>query len=124
MLALPSRIRRTVAPALLVLAAVVGCHTFPTDPNETRWDPPPAQFPITYVSGRVFRQGTTTPVAGVRVSGGNSVAVSDTNGFYALDGYRASQMLLTATKDGFDTLSVSLVLNGNSQTYNVSLRPR
>jgi hypothetical protein len=124
MLALPSRARRLVAPALLVLAALAGCHTFPTDPNETRWEPPPSQFPMTYLSGRVFRQGSSTPVAGVRVSGGNSSAVSDTNGFYALDGYRASQMLLVATKDGFDTLSVSLVLNGNNQTYNVFLRPR
>jgi hypothetical protein len=124
MFASQSRLRRTLAPALLVLAALAGCHTFPTDPNETRWEPPPSQFPLTYLSGRVFRQGTTTPVPGVRVSGGNSSVVSDTNGFYALDGYRASQMLLMATKDGFDTLSVSLVLNGNSQTYNVFLRPR
>lgn len=124
MFALPPRIRRAVAPALLVLSAVVGCHTFPTDPNNTRWESPPAQLPLTYVSGRVFRQGTATPVAGVRVSGGSSIAVSDTNGFYALDGYRASQMLLMATKDGFDTLNVSLVLNGSNQTYNVFLRPR
>lgn len=124
MFASQSHLRRALAPALLALAALAGCHTFPTDPNATRWEPPPAQFPMTYVSGRVFRQGSTTPLAGVRVSGGTNTAVSDTNGNYALDGYRASQMLLIAIKDGFDTLSVSLVLNGSNQTYNVFLRPR
>lgn len=119
-----SRFRRLAVLAVVSLAAIAGCHTFPTDPDATRWEPPPSQFPMTYVSGRVFRQGSTTPIPGALVSGGNSTAVSDSNGFYALDGYRSSQMLVMVMKDGFDTLSVSLVLNGNNQTYNAFLRPR
>jgi hypothetical protein len=116
--------RRLVIPAALLAAALVSCHTFPTDPNATRWDPPPAQYPITYVSGRVFRQGTSSPLAGVVVSNETSTSVTDAAGNYALDGVRASQTLLVAAKDGFDTLRVSLVLNGSNQTYNVFLRPQ
>jgi hypothetical protein len=116
--------RRLVIPAALLAAALVSCHTFPTDPNATRWDPPPSQFPITYVSGRVFRQGTTTPVPGAVVSAGSSISVTDAAGNYALDGIRSSQTLLIAAKEGYDTLRLSLGLNGSNQTYNVFLRPQ
>lgn len=123
MLPMPSiRLPRLVVPLAIAIVAAASCHTFPTDPNATRWDPPPAQFPLTFVSGRVFRQGTSTPIAGVTVEGGTSRSVTDSSGFYALDGYRASQMLVSAMKEGFDTLRVSIVLNGNNQTFNIALR--
>lgn len=105
------------------LLALASCHTFPNEPDATRWDPPPSQYPLTFVSGRVFRQGTSTPLEGAVVSAGTSSSVSDAGGNYALDGIRASQTLLVATKEGYDTLRLSLGLNGNNQTYNVFLRP-
>lgn len=123
MLPMPSiRLPRLLVPLAIAVAAAASCHTFPTDPNATRWDSPPAQFPMTFVSGRVFRQGTSSPIAGVAVEGGSSRSVTDAAGFYALDGYRASQMLISAMKEGFDTVRVSIVLNGSNQTVNLALR--
>lgn len=120
---MPLRTRLPLVLVASVVAVLASCHTFPTDPNATRWDPPPSQYPITYVSGRVFQQGSTTPLEGVTVSAGATSSVSDAAGNYALDGIRASQTLLVATKAGYDTLRLSLGLNGSNQTFNVFLRP-
>jgi hypothetical protein len=100
----------------------MGCHTFPQDPNETRWPAPPSDPPLTFLSGRVFEFGSTTPLSGAVVMGNTSQANSDVGGYYVLDGQRSSQILVVAAKEGYDTLRVSLVVNGGNQTYNVFLR--
>jgi len=115
-------LRRLSVLAVLFLAALASCHTFPNEPDSTRWESPPSQYPLTFVSGRVFRQGTTTPIEGAVVTAGTSRSVSDAAGYYALDGIRASQTLLIATREGYDTLRLSLGLNGSNQTFNVFLR--
>ena len=122
MLAVPTIVRRTIAPLAVAVAAIAGCHTFPTDPNATRWDPPPSIDPIGNFTGTVRDFDSNVLLPGVTVWIGSVVSVSDANGFYNVAGVRGNQVLLQAWKEGFDTTRVSLQINGPNITYNVRLR--
>lgn len=55
-------------PRPFVFAALLalGCHTFPTDPDATRWDPPPSLPPIANFTGFVRDFDSDAPIAGVQ----------------------------------------------------------
>ena len=116
--------RRALATAAVLAVGAVSCHTFPTDPNATRWDPPPAQDPLGNITGLVLDQVTNQRIAGVRVWAGDVVSISDANGNYNLPSLRGNQVLIQAWKDGYDTTRVSYQINSVNSVYNVRIRVR
>ena len=120
-----SRLTR-IATSFGLLAGLGACHTFPEDPDATRWPSEPNQPPLTFVSGRVFIRGTATPVQGAVVSSGHLSfsSTTDATGYYALDGIRSVQTLLVVAKPGFDTTRASAQLNGGNVTLNMTLVPQ
>ncbi|HRQ78672.1 MAG TPA: carboxypeptidase-like regulatory domain-containing protein [Gemmatimonadaceae bacterium] len=122
--AVPSVVRRSIVPLAIVLAAVAGCHTFPNEPDATRWDPPPSLDPIGNFTGTVRDFNSNVLVPGATVWIGDVVSVSDANGFYNVAGVRGNQVLIQAWKEGYDTLRVSHQILGPNITYNVRLRPQ
>lgn len=113
---------RGLLPLSLLLASVASCHTFPNEPNATRWDPPPAQAPLGNVTGLVLDQVTSQRIAGARVWVGDVVSVSDANGNYNLPSLRGTQVLIQAWKEGYDTTRVSYQINAVNSVYNVRIR--
>jgi len=113
---------RGLLPLSLLLASVASCHTFPNEPNATRWDPPPAQDPLGNITGLVLDQVTSQRIAGARVWVGDVVSVSDANGNYNLASLRGNQVLIQAWKEGYDTTRVSYQINAVNSVYNVRIR--
>ena len=122
---MPSRpaLHRLLVPLTLVVA-FASCHTFPTDPNATRWDPPPAQDPLGNITGQVLDQVTNQRIAGATVWVGDVVSTSDANGNYNLASLRGNQVLIQAWKEGYDTTRVSYQILATNSVYTVRLRAR
>lgn len=114
--------RRALLPLILLVAAVASCHTFPNEPNATRWEPPPAQDPLGNITGLVLDQVTSQRIAGARVWVGDVVSISDANGNYNLPSLRGNQVLIQAWKEGFDTTRVSYQILSVNSVYNVRIR--
>jgi hypothetical protein len=107
---------------LLCALSLTGCNAIYGEPNEVDWPSPPSSFPTTFLRGRVLEVGVIVPIAGATVTRGEEQVTSDSEGYYnLLSGISASQAQLTVTKEGYDTLRVSLILNGGDQVYNPRL---
>lgn len=111
-------------PRPFVFAALLalGCHTFPTDPDATRWDPPPSLPPIANFTGFVRDFDSDAPIAGVQVWVGEISGVSDATGFYNLPSVRGNQVLVQAWKAGYDTASVLHQVHEPTTTYDFRLQ--
>jgi hypothetical protein len=103
----------------------VSCHTF-TDPETTRYEPPPSAFPTTNLYGRVLEQGTNVPVVGVTiwVDNGPPASTSDGLGHYNLPGLSGLHIQVFTAGAGYDTSSVLVGLTGGDQLFDIRKAPQ
>ncbi|MBA3853072.1 MAG: hypothetical protein C0503_01580 [Gemmatimonas sp.] len=104
-----------------LVAVVQACHTFPNEPEATRWESPPDAAPLANVSGRVT--SGTTPVADAIVWINEVRTTSDGAGNYNLAGVRGPLVLVFAAKVGYDTTRVPLNLSSTNITLNLTMQP-
>jgi hypothetical protein len=82
--------------------------------TDTDGEPPPLPVPAGTVQGRLVSSGTSTPIAGARVSVGDTVVTTDNNGAFVLAGVGVGGgQVVVATAEGFSTASTHVdVLEG------------
>ncbi len=116
-----SRLIIMLAAVTLPVMACIGEPVNP--PSEGYGGPqPPSLVPTTHLHGQVIDLATNEPISGAKVSGGGTMTTTTSDGSYSLQGLRMNVVLLTTTREGYDTLQTQLGLQGGSQVFNPRLR--
>jgi hypothetical protein len=73
------------------------------------------------VTGFTYFNGTTIPVPGVKMQIGKFSALSDDQGFYAIEHLKEGYTLVTAVKEGFDTYDSLYYVDNPKSVYNIPM---
>ncbi|MBI4289518.1 MAG: carboxypeptidase regulatory-like domain-containing protein, partial [Chloroflexi bacterium] len=85
---------------------------------------PRASKQVGTVSGKVTDAATGQPISGVTVSASGVTAQTGSDGLYTLTGTPAGLAVVTATKNGYTSLTLSAdLVSGASASLNFALRP-
>ncbi|MBL7046505.1 MAG: carboxypeptidase regulatory-like domain-containing protein [Candidatus Marinimicrobia bacterium] len=74
-----------------------------------------------YLVGYTYYSGTTIPVSGVSVNIDDEYYTTGTDGYFILNNIAIGNVLLTATKDGYDQYQTTVTINEDDNSLNIPM---